>query len=181
MVLFMLVAAALLGLPVFGVWPSVGQGRAWNGAWRVTMPDPLVYGPRTRAVKAQEIAEWWTAWAGAVLIAAPIAWALAAWTPLGIAAPLLLPIAWHWRNTTWGRARLELIGWAAEWIEGQRSAPDHYRDFDAHVAAMAGGYQIFAGADPAALTRAMRARIPMARMVLTLLDGWLVRQRSARP
>ncbi len=149
MIPFLIFAALLLTLPVLGLSPRVAKGRAFNGAFVLRMPAAPTYGARWRSVLAQEYAEWWAAWAGALLIAAGpallIAWAL----PFGWAlGPLLTIGAWNWRKTRWGRRQLEYIGWAAEWVHGRKHAPALFDDLEDYARRMTGGYAVFLGISP---------------------------------
>lgn len=170
MLLWLAIAAALLLAPVAGVFPPQRTGRAFNAILHIAMPAAPTYGTHWRAVQAQEVVEWWAAWLGAVVLTAPLAWALATFLPFGwILAPLPLPLAWKWRTTRRGERLLEYLGWAATWVHGRRSAPEYYTDLAAHARAMRGGYRVFDRTNEATALRNLRRAIPLARVLVALL------------
>lgn len=126
MLIFLAFAAILLITPILGIWPSVREGRALNTLATVWLPadGSPKYATRPRiALAAQEVTEFWLAWAGAVVLSVPVAVVLAVIVPSVLAGPLtalLLPLAWTWRRTTWGERQLEYIGHAAEWVTAEK-------------------------------------------------------------
>lgn len=179
MTIYLVFAAIILGLPLLGVLPPVRRGRAMNKLFVVTMPDPATtYPGRWQAVLAEEMVEWWTAWAIAFVIALPAALALSA-LPHGTAAiPLLLMGAWSLRLTPWLYRQIEYIGQGAEWIEGQRIAPDHYTDFRNYARQMRNNYRQMKHLSVDEAEAALRSRLPAARLILALLRRRI--QRGAR-
>lgn len=175
---WLVLAAALLLAPIAGVWPPQRVGRALNAFAYIAMPNDI-YGARWRAISAQEVVEWWAAWAGAIALSAVPAWLVASTIPFGWAiAPLLILPAWRWRTTDTGRRVLEYLGWAATWIVGQRVAPDYYNDIEAHAARMVAGYRVFDQTSAADGLRRMRRALPLARVLIVLLS---LRIRKGQP
>lgn len=170
MLIYLAAAAALLGLPLFGLMPPVRRGRAMSKIFCVTMPDPATtYPGRWQAVLAEELTEWWAAWAIAFVIALPGALVLSA-LPFGAALiPLLLIAAWSLRLTPWLYREIEYIGQGAEWLEGQRIAPGHYTDFRAYARAMRNNYRQMRHLSVDEAEAALRSRLPVARFVLALM------------
>jgi len=161
-------AAAMLLAPMLGIWPTLRRGRAFNAAWRIDMPDPATtYGERWLSVYAQEIVEWWAAWAVALIVAAPAAYLLDQAVPmLGAVAIVVAQLIWLWRTTPPGRRQLEYLGWAATWVWAQRTGVDQGR-FDSFVERMA--YLVFAEIPLEHRIAAVRRRLPIARLLVTLL------------
>lgn len=168
LLIYLAFAGAMLLAPIAGVWPILKRGRAFNGAWRIAMPDPTeIYGERWRSVYAQEIVEWWAAWFVALVVASPAAWMLDRFAPfLGVAAIVIAQVAWLWRTTPPGRRQLEYLGWAAEWVHAQRNGIDLGR-FDSFVERMA--YRVFAEIPLEQRIAAVRRRLPIARALVTVL------------
>lgn len=158
-------------LPVLGLLPPMARGRAFNGLFGIRMPDRTqVYLDRWDGVLAQELVEWWAAWLVAAMLAAAPVWALSTFTPLALASPILLVLAWHWRCTDWGRMQLEYLGWAAEWLHGQRTAPHEYTSLEDHAHRMVGGYEVFASTTPSQALVRLQHRFVLARALLFLLS-----------
>lgn len=121
--------AALVLLPAllpWNAWPPLREGRAWNGIGHIAMPDrATTYPGYWPCVHAQEIAEWWTAWAGALVIGLPVAWLLSG-TVVELASPLAAIIAWRWRMTRVGERFVEYIGWNVEILTGRKMGLTRY-------------------------------------------------------
>ena len=170
MLAFAIFAGLVLGLPVIGLLPPMRRGRAFNAITYIAMPVREQYGTRWTPVLAQEVAEWWAAWAGAFLLALPLSLAVATFTPFGLATPLLAIVAWRWRTTTWGERQLEYIGWAAEWVHGLKASPGDYRDLLSYTDRMRRGYPDLFGEMTAKEARdRLEARIGLARLLVGLL------------
>lgn len=172
-------AAAVLLPPVVGLLPPLRKGRAFNGIAHIAMPDRTkVYFETWEPVLAQEVVEWWAAWAGAFLIALPLAFLIAG-TPFAIATPLAAVLAWQWRNTSWGTRQLEYIGWAAEWAWAHRTGVDGYDDLDAYGDRLRRGYVEFSPMSGEEVTAALKKRLLLGRVLATLL--WLRIKRASAP
>lgn len=177
MLIFAIVALVILGLPMLGLLPPMRQGRAFNGIAHIAMPDRTrIYRERWEPVLAQEVVEWWCAWAGAFLLALPAALALTIALPeLSIAAPILAVLAWNWRKTDWGRAQLEYLGWVVEWLHGQKVAPHAYTSLADHAGQMISGYTVFSSTSQARALARLERRMWLGRILLTILAARIAR------
>lgn len=192
MIAFAVFAGLVLGLPVLGLLPPLRQGRAFNAIAHVAMPERAHYGARWASVLAQEVVEWWAAWAGAFLIALGPAIALAGLTPtgflteawllpigaeapfphqFGFATPLLALAAWAWRRTKAGERQLEYLGWGAEWLHGRGQRLPQYRDLPLYADRMRLAYpRLFGRMTSLQLQHRLESRFWLARILLALLS-----------
>ena len=175
MIYLAMLAGLVLLAPALGLLPPLRRGAAFNGLAHVAMPARSIYGPAHEAVLAQELVEFWCAWAVGLAIAAPVVWLLDTFTPLGLAGPVVAMIAWRWRMTGWGTRQLEYLGWAAEWLHGQKTAPGLYANFPGFAGQLRGGYLAFAGIAPEVVEAALRRRLPLARVILFIVAARLRR------
>lgn len=168
-------ACALLILArIAGVLPVIRTGRALNTAWRIDMPppgDPKYDVVPPRALAAQECVEDFAAWLGAVVLASPLAVALSVILPDpagGLLAAALLPLAWKWRTSDWGRRQLEYLGWTAEIVTAERMGRPGYET--AAVLRMLDGYgELFAGVSVKAALDAVDRRRWLAKLLIAVL------------
>lgn len=176
-------ALILLGaLLPFNFIPPLRRGPARNEFAHIAMPDPATtYPGYWICVYAQEIAEWWIAWAGALLIGLPVAWALSG-TVLAPAAPLAALIAWRWRTTRVGERTIEYVGWGVEIAWGRRLGLARYNSDDINAANLRAGYpHLFA--DVGLTEDDVRAGLArwrwLARVVMVLVSLRVRRQSDA--
>lgn len=175
MMMFLTLASLILILPVLGIWPRIKEGRAFNSIWSIAMPaegSPKYDTRPYAALYAQELAEFWTAWAVALAIVSPLTL-----LPFGqYAAIVLSPLAWKWRTTIWGERQLELIGHAAEWIVAERLCWLNFTQGEVALR-LIGGYgasddravDLFAGWTVMDVGKALRRRRWAARLLTTFL------------
>jgi hypothetical protein len=164
-VLAILWVICILG-PIAGIGPIVRRGdQSQNNLLFVTMREPSWYeahGQTYRAVKAQEIAEWWVRWLVAIPLAAtsllidagPYQWALSLGAVL---------IASFWSVAFYGQ--LDLLGRAVE-----VSADGRPGYLEAEAQRLRDGTRGTFRSVPVAQVEAMIAkRLPLARGLLRLL------------
>lgn len=112
--MWIIALAVLLVLVAFGP-PLKITKRAFNSRFRVEMPPRAThYAGRWDAVLGQEITEWWARWILAFILASPVIAALYMFTPFGLAAPILVLLAWQINEIPAVERQLEFIGWGAE-------------------------------------------------------------------
>ena len=169
MLVYALIVAALLLLPVLGVLPIVISGtRDRNSAYAVWLQPPDASKWRTqsrRGVAAQEIAEWWLRWAGAAVLSAPLAWIVRDLP----AAPLMQIVA-LFAGTLWAQVfarQFDLIGHTVEIVEAEREGRAGYASQEA--ARMEHGDLDGGGMTAAEILRAVDRRRWLARALLALL------------
>lgn len=176
LLIYLAFAGAMLLAPVLGIWPPVQWSgrRCFNSVLGIEMlpRGHQKYGPlsgRYRPIYAQELVEWWLAWAVALVAVAPIAGALCLLDPMaGAGAILIAVLAWTWRNGDWGRAQLEYVGHAAEWIVADRAGLPDYAERDV-AQRLQRGYVVFRGMTTEAVAVALRRRRGIARLLVALL------------
>lgn len=176
MIAFAVFAGLVLGLPVLGLLPPQRRGRAFNAIAHIAMPERAHYGARWASVLAQEVVEWWSAWAGAFVLAALPAVLLDRLTPFGLGAPLLAVAAWCWRRTKPGERQLEYLGWAAEWLHGRRQRLPEYRDLPLYADRMRLAYpRLFGAMTSLQVMHRLESRFWLARILLALLSRRILR------
>lgn len=171
----------LLGaLLPFNLVPPLRRGRAWNGLTHIAMPDPAAaYPGYWICVYAQELAEWWFAWAGALLLALPVAWLLSD-TVLAPASPIAALVAFKWRGTDRGERLCEYIGWGVEIELGLTLGLARYASAEKNAHDLWRGYpRLFsaAGLTSRDVERGLARWRWLARIVL-LLISWRVRRQG---
>lgn len=180
MIAFAVAAALVLLLPVIGLTPPLKEGRAFNGIAHIAMPDrSKIYMDKWEPILAQEVVEWWAAWAGAFLFALPLAFLIDG-TPFAIASPLLAMLAWQWRNTSWGTRQLEYIGWAAEWAWAHRTGVPGYDDIDTYGDRLRRGYIAFSPMTAGEVTAALKKRLRLGAGLSALLSLRIKRASASR-
>ena len=175
---YLLYTLVVLGLPLVGLLPPTRLGRAFNGLFTIRMPDPSVYGVRHKAVHVQEICEWYFAHLVPIVACAVPAYLLSAYAPLGLATPLLPLLAWQWRTTDEGRRQCEYVGWAAEFAEGQHSAPYQYDGLTGHADQLRRGYAVFSGYTTVEIEASLKRRLPLAKALRLLLTLYIRRHAA---
>lgn len=182
MIYFSALAFLMLVIPLTGFFPVVKRGRAFNAIFHIAMPDPeKVYFEAWNPILVQEKIEWWVSWVGAFVIATPLAVALSWFTPLGFVSPILPVLAWNWRKTDWGRAQIEYLGWASEWVYAEKTNNPHasYRDFNLYGDKLKGGYLVFKSVSSHSVTRRLKKRLGVAR-VLVALHSFSIKRHAVR-
>lgn len=136
MTLYALFAAVILIgslLPVNAIPPLRRKARGWNSMTHIGMPDPSTsYPGYWLPIYAQELAEWWLAWFGALLLALPIALLLSG-TVFAPASVLAVVIAFKWRGTVTGERLIEYVGWGVEREYGLQDNPPRYGVLEAYA------------------------------------------------
>lgn len=173
MIIWIILAVAMLVLPVLGLWPVIVRGDgARNNLALVTMPSRQWYdreGYDYRATRAQEIVEFWLRWALALAVSAWPVWEIAAAVDDAKAGMLfsLLTIAGSAALTKlpFVEKQVELIGHAVEVIVADA---DGYLELEA-VRMQRGYGAMFGDMSVAEIARAVRRRFGVARVLIALL------------
>lgn len=171
MIIIALFAFVTLILPITGVWPPVLKNRdgAHNNAIRITMTPPERNPHESwRGILAQEVVEYWLAWAGALLLSIPACLILLeAGLPFYF-TPLVIFICYLWRFP--GMKQLEYIGHAAEVVVAGEDGFDLEAYLHAEAARMrhpAAYKGVFTPDDR--LADKLRLRFGIARFLVKLL------------
>jgi hypothetical protein len=168
-----IITAFALLAPIAGVWPIRIWGNAYqNSVWFIRMRRPVAgqFEPH-QSIFAQEVVEFWLRWLIACTAALPVAWILRhdpmadylAAVAVLLGHLLMLPLI----------RQIELIGHAAELVHA-KAGPEYEA---VEVRGMIRNYKCFANDTQEGLTRAVRRRFPIARLLVGLL--WLRIRREA--
>ena len=166
-------ALLLLGsLMPFDLVPPLREGRAFNNALAIRMPDRTkFYQGYWVCIYAQELAEWWLVWAVALALAAPGVWMLAG-TPFELASPIVALVATVWRRPRWCARQIEYVGHGVSFALGRKFSIEHYAEPSAAAIRLWAGYtKLFrdAGLKPADAAAGLRRWRWLALFLLAIL------------
>lgn len=176
MLYWSLMAAAVLLLPILGVWPIKFTGNAnQNTLWFIRMRPRAEQTQPHAAIFAQEVVEFWLRWLVGVIASIPVAyytrddpngWSFQA-LAIMVGALLVIPLT----------KQSELIGHAVEVDYARRYAGvgDDYAAREAR--SMIRGYPQFENMTEGEVVAAMEKRMGIARFLTRLL--WLRIKREA--
>lgn len=179
MIFYLIFAGLILAAPFTGLLPVVRAGDApHNTIFGVTMPRRADWRWPTQSwagVLAQEIAEWWLRWAGALLACAPLAWLIGQQGDVRLWLALLpaLMFAGLWTRLPGLWRQFELLGHAVEVViaEEREDRADYL--MPEALSMLAGSAEYYAGEFDSMtaieIAEALDARRGMARVLITLL------------